>query len=403
MPGGKRATVYAFKDELDAWASSQARMPADEGEMPPVSVAPRRKDWIKPALIAILCAVITVGAYATLSPKQENIATRIRLPDTADATRLFLQARDDAAKRQPESLSRAITALIEVTRKDPEFVPAHTSLAEAYLLAREFGTLRDGEAFAKAKAAAERAMALDPSAAEAHRALGFIAYWRDHDAPSASKAFLRANALSPNNAQTHFWYGNVLSDNGAHQAALRELNAARLIEPGSVAIQTDLAWALWSAGKDQEAKQMLQRLLASDPKFAVIHDCLSAIHLAEGDYTASIRAFGNFARLRGDLSLQQQAKALEAKLPDGTRAVQAMMMDQARADIRDNPSRDHVWVSFLASLEGDRAALRGFLETAERRQEQWGSSGLMSRIATRWQGDAEISRLLAQRRAKPIA
>lgn len=406
MPGGKRATVYALREELDAWASSQSRLPADddaaaEAASPVHAPAPRR---LRPVVIAMLLMALSSGAVAfcTLKPQQnEQAIAKPRLPADPAAARLFLQARDDWAKREPDSLTRAMAAFVEVTRREPGFAPAHAGLAEAYLLAREFGALPDGAAFAKAKAAAEKAMALDPNAGEAYRALGFISYWRDHDAPTASKAFLRAKALSPDNAQTHFWYGNILSDNGSHAGALRELNAARLIEPGSTAIQTDLAWALWSAGREDEAMQMLQDLLASHPNFAVIHDCLSAIHLARGDYAGYARAFSAFARLRNDAALIRQAADVQAALSNVPTA-QAVMMAQARANLAGNAGQDHVWAAFLASVAQDRNLLLSILDTADQRGELWGSSGLVSRIADRWREDSLISEHLARRRAKPI-
>lgn len=407
IPGGKTATVYALRDELDRWAAQQADaepVPATKADGQAFSQPPRRRLGI--AIAAVAVVLTALGAAWALRPGADPVPARDAsvqpLPADPALSDLYLQARDDWALRTPAALARAIAALETVTRRDPRFAPAFSALADTWLLAREFGGVSDAEAFEKARSAASASLQLDPDLAAAHRAMGFILYWADNDPVAAGRAFRRALALTPNSAQTHFWYGNVLSDNGAHEAALRELNQARLLEPGSVAIQTDLAWAEWSSGRQTDARATLDQLAISAPDFPVVQDCLSILRLAEGDVAGYVAAFTRYAELRGDETLQRRARGLSAALSQGVPAARRQIAANALSDAGNGGVRDRAWAAFVFSAAGDRKALLQVLHRADAARERWGSAGATSRIRDRWAGDPEVLRLLDRRRPLPV-
>ncbi len=391
--GGDKKTVYALGDELDAWAAAgrqplEAEPPVDD--VPPPPRRSRRPAILGGAVIAVLLAAL---ALWLVRPGQSP-----ELPADPKVAALYLQGRDDWAQRDAARLTRAIGELEQVTHADPGFAPAFSALADAYLLAREFGSMPDPIAFDRARRAAERARQLDSDLAPAHRALGFIGYWWEHDRALAGRSFRRALDLDPDDGQTHFWYGNILVDNGEHAAARRELDAARLTDPGSVAIATDRAWAAWSAGDTAAATSQLKAILARSPDFAVAHDCLSIIRLAEGDYTAYLEGLRRRQRARGDPALAAYADRLKAAMrAGGVAAVQQAMIDHALADERGAAVPDHAWAAFVASVAGDRDRLLAILRLAHSQRQVWGSAGFTARIAKRWRDDAEISALLRQR------
>lgn len=392
VPGGKTATVYALRSELDAWIVSQ-----DEGEVKAEATDAGRL-WRMPAIILglILAGVAIFWLWPARTPA-------VPLPRDAKVAAIYLQARDDWAQRTSPSLSRAIDGFETVVRSDPGFAPAYSGLADTYLLAREFGSLSNAVAYPKAKRAAERALALDPKLADAHRALGFVSYWWEHDPVGAGRAFRRARDLAPGKAQTHFWYGNILADSGEHGAALRELNAARLADPGSVAIQTDLAWAIWSGGDAKTATQQLTAILARNPDFAAARDCLAVALFAEGDSDGYLREIKQRERLRAEPGMAGYLAALDqARRTGGVTAMQSLMLDRAMLNEADAPFPDHAWAAFVASFAGDRARLLEILALAERQGQKWGSSGFISRIAKRWASDSQISAMLKRRAAPKI-
>lgn len=411
IPGGKTATVYALRDELDRWAShqSEAELKSLTGSAQGTS---SEVTWSGRSYILIIAAVLAVSATAAAvvgfgpSADQPDLAgaemVASPLPSDPALATLYLQARDDWAVRTPEALIRAIEALETVTRHDPDFAPAFSALADAYLLSREFGAVPDAEAFELARTASLASLRLEPDLTGAHRSMGFIQYWADNDPVAAGRSFRRAIALVPNSAQTHFWYGNVLSDNGAHEAALRELNEARLLEPGSIAIQTDLAWAEWAAGRQTAARAALDRLSVSAPTFPVVQDCLSILYLAEGDLGGYVRAFSRYADLRDDPALRNRAAALNTAWSDSQEAARNLLLSTALADVDSGMARNRSWAAFVASTSGDRETLIRILSRADAAQERWGAAGITGVVQRRWARDPEVKQLLDQRRPHPV-
>ncbi|MBP2159345.1 MULTISPECIES: tetratricopeptide repeat protein [Asticcacaulis] len=401
IPGGKTGTVYAVREELDRWAASQSNLGDDAAGTPAVPVGFRltsRQLWIGGAAAGLVLA----GTILSLLLLDRPAPSRTALPSDPAISAAYLKARDDWAQRTPERLTAAITGFELTTRRDPNFAPGWSGLADAYLLSREFGAMADGDAFPKAKAAAEHALALDPSLPGAHRARGFILYWWEGKPAEAGRAFRRALERDPSSAQTHFWYGNILADNGQHVAAQKALNAARLIEPGSVAIQTDLAWARWSAGDEAGAQAALTELAKAHPDFPVIHDCLAVMALADGDYVGYVQSLNAYARLRQDTALMSHAARLRDALKVGATEVQHLLMVRAMAEIAAGTRRTHAWPVFLASVAQDRQQTLTLLKAADARGEVWGDAGVTARILRLWINDAEISQLVRRRKAASV-
>jgi DNA-binding winged helix-turn-helix (wHTH) protein/Flp pilus assembly protein TadD len=373
--------------------------PAEPPEAPPPARA-RRRLLI---LAGIIVAAMSMAGFAWLGPWRSTKASDAPLPDRK-ASALFAQARDDWASRTRDSLDRSIAESQRLIHMAPDFAPAYASLADGYLLAAEAGSLPDAVAFDGAQHAAEQAMRLDPDLPAVHRAIGYIRYWHQHDAPGAGAEFRTSLQLDPASAQTHFWYANVLADLGETEAADRQFEQARLLDPGSDQIATDYAWALWIAGQDEQARTRIQAIVARHPDLAEAQDCLAMIALARSDYTTYLRAFHDRASLRGEPVLQARSRALDQAFRAGggtalLRAAQGMEV----ADQADAVYPDHATAAFYASLAGDRTALLDIMTLADANREAWGDAGYVRRIRDRWSKDPVIVADLQKRVAPPLA
>ncbi|WP_170065916.1 tetratricopeptide repeat protein [Novosphingobium guangzhouense] len=302
----------------------------------------------------------------------------------------LLVAQELAAERETAGLERAIGLLEGVTAQAPGFAPGHAGLAEALILSREFGARADADAFRQARAAAMAAVRIDPDLPSGHRLLGFISYWKDGDFAQAQKRFERALALDPNDVLSHFWYGNILSDRGDHGSALAELERARTLDPGSLAIRTDLAWAQWAAGQDAVAIPALQEIARSNPGFPVAQDCLAIIALVNGDDKGYVVHFTRFALARQDKRLMRKAQHLAEA---GPARLRRLVYEQALSDVAEG-SRGRAWPVLVASLRGDRRAVMQLLQAAEREHEVWGDAALVPRIRAVWKNDRRIAAMI---------
>lgn len=411
LPGGKTATVYALKSELDRWAGApdvvEEVKVEGSGAAPPLS-SPRGSGqgwrWWAIGMAAI---VLTVGTSVTIafqpaapSHSAKRAAASLILPNNPEIAANFLTARDLVVDREAAGLERAIALLEQIVRDEPLYAPGHASLAEALLLSREFGMRSNRDAFPRALLAARTANRLAPDDATGHRLLGFIAYWTDHDFQEADAKFRHAISLDANDPLIHFWYGNILSDHGNHNAALEQLNRARLMEPGSVAIRTDLAWAHWAAGHDELAVAQLTDIANRHPNFAVAQDCLAIIAFVQGDYAGYAEHSARFAELKQDPFLIEHAQAVTVALRAGVPAFKKEMMRQALDDAAQDVSRTYVWPTMIASTERSRSKVLSILKLAENRNEQWGEAGLLAHIKHIWKSDAEIISIIDRRRQK---
>lgn len=169
-----------------------------------------------------------------------------------------------------------------------------------------------------------------------------------------------------------------------------------MMQPGAVAIRTDLAWARWSAG-DPAAPGELQDLARRYPDFAVIQECLAQIRYVQGDRPGHVDHVTRLARLRRDPRLLTASSALRRVAGDA--AIDRLVLGQALADLAQERAPSHVWAIFVASVIGDRAQVVDLLRAADRRREHWGEAGLVARIAARWRADLEIRALIARRTA----
>jgi tetratricopeptide (TPR) repeat protein len=402
LPGGKSRSVYALAHELNAWMQGQGSppdapenpaidLPADGGGAP-VTLAPPdrpRRRWL---VLALGGAVLGAGALALAwpgaTPATLDAATRAR----------YVNARDDVALRSDARLRDAIATLRDIAHDHPDHGGVQEALAEAWLLAREFGSASDTVAFGEARKAAEAARRADPASAVADRVEGVAAYWWDRDPARAGTAFRRAIAHAPQDALAHLWYANILADNGETAAAMREFDAARMLDPGAPYVQADYGWGLWSAGHTADAVARLTALARRQPELASIHDCLSVMALARGDLAGYASHLRQRARLRGEGELAAYAAAIDRTLAadpsPGHDATYAVMLSRALSYTQNAERPDHSWAAFIASMAGDRAQLAAILTNARARGERWGSAGFVRRIRTRWAGDAAIDTAL---------
>lgn len=179
---------------------------------------------------------------------------RRRYETSVEAYDLYLRAR--ALPR-----IQSIGLLEQAIAKDPSFAPAYAGLATAHAFRSvQFPLDHPPDELVNMKAAAEKAIQLDPLLAEAHEALGRV-YARESQWEQAEKSFRQAIEIDPNRSSTHTAYGYwLLTVLGRIGEALRQLHAAEKADPLSPNVHLTMGLVLISAGRYDEAADYCQKL-----------------------------------------------------------------------------------------------------------------------------------------------
>ncbi len=180
-------------------------------------------------------------------------------PEAYDA---YLKGRYFFNRPSDENLKKAIARFEEAVRLSPEFAPAYSGLSDAYLWAGyNEGFMTATEARVHAKAAAEKAVALDQNSAEAQTSLAVFHLFYDYDWAGSEREFRKAIALNPNYAYAHDQFGLVLAFQGRFDEAIREGRRAAELDPLSPQIPIDNAIAYINR-RDYDGAHVLARRAA---------------------------------------------------------------------------------------------------------------------------------------------
>jgi len=206
----------------------------------------------------------------TLTPgeKAELTSQRQVNPEAYEA---YLRGRYFWNRRTEEGMKKAITYFEQSIGKDPNSPLAYDGLADCWLSLGWYGYLSPKETFPQAKAAAMRALELDPTLGEAQTSLAFASMNYDWDWSAAEQEFQKAIELNPNYANAHHWYADYLSAVGRHEQAVTESKRALELDPVSPIINAWLGWRYFFARQYERAINQYLKTLEMDPTFVPAH------------------------------------------------------------------------------------------------------------------------------------
>jgi hypothetical protein len=285
------------------------------------------------------------------------------------ADELYLQGVYAYEQRSPDSLQRALDDFSAVIAKDPGYAPAYASLAITYNLVREYSVMPDAEAFPRARAAAEQAVALDPTLSDAHAALGFTDFFWSWDTLNAEREFRTALALEPSSILAHHWFGSMLTHEGRYEEAIEQLDLAQRLDPTSAAILSTRALALGLSGHRGEAVGMLQDLISETPGVSSPHAILSTLSRVEPqDPDRFLFEMRQAAELRHSDEMLQVATAAEPALHSGGEsAMWSSILDTEEQLHAGASQRTFLMIEAETALGRNEAAFTDLEQLAQRR------------------------------------
>jgi len=329
VPGG-RGSVFAFTDELTAWlrsaqigeaagqgtpTKSMASPVAESGilqseatEIPPVvhSLVSPVQRWVilVCALAASVFGVYGLSHFIHLRSVQGHALPNVsfRRPDPAlrDAEDLYLKGRYYWNKRTADDLVRAADYFSAATQRDPSYAQAYAGLADTYNLLREYSDMPASQAFPLALNAAQKAVQLDDSLSDGHRALAFTEFNWNWDLEGGEREYRRAIELNPNDPVAHHWYATALVALPRLPECISEIEKARALDPSSRSIAADRAQLYFTSGQDQKALDILQEMEQTDPEFRSPHAYLQNIYWNHREYGKYLDEAEALARLHHD-------------------------------------------------------------------------------------------------------
>jgi TolB-like protein/DNA-binding winged helix-turn-helix (wHTH) protein/Flp pilus assembly protein TadD len=185
-----------------------------------------------------------------------------------EAHQAYLLARHRWYTRHADQLLVAIQDLHRAIAIDPAFALAYAGLADVHLvLPLLSGVVTQEEAYSKAKAAADRALELDPYLAEAHTSSAYVRLYLDWDFAGAEQGFRRAIELNPGYATAHQWYSELLAFQGRDEEAISEIVKALELDPLSAVMHHQAGQTYQQARRYEQAVQEYRIAETLDPQF----------------------------------------------------------------------------------------------------------------------------------------
>jgi TolB-like protein/Tfp pilus assembly protein PilF len=288
-----------------------------------------------------------------LSPTEET-GFRRHVSVNPEAYEAYLQGRYHLSRQDPEALKKGLAEFQHAIDIDPSYAPAYAGLADTFNLFANYGVMSPGEAFPRAKAAAQKSIQLDETLAEPHASLGFSRHHFDWDWRGAEAEYKRAIELSPSYASAHARYAEYLSTASRHEQAISEIRKAHELDPLSRFISTNIGRILYYAHRYDEAIKELLQTVELDPNAGHAHLLLGLAYEQKGMNTEAIEEYTKAqAMLRWPYSLS--LAHLYAAV--GRRADSEAILRQA-----ENRPDDWYWVAGVQAALGNKDAAFDYLD-----------------------------------------
>jgi TolB-like protein/Tfp pilus assembly protein PilF len=302
---------------------------------------------------------------ARLTGTEETQVAKNQTQNT-EAYQLYLQGRYNWNKRTGPTTRKAIEFFQQAVEKDPNYAMAYIGLAESYMLDED--SLEAGERYPTARAAALKALEIDPTLGEPHAALAGIKAVYEHDWPAAEQEYKRAIELSPNYPTAYHWFAEFLSEQGRFDESLPLWNKALELDPFSLAIGTDygLEYLAFSRRYDQ-AVDYLKKLIDMDPNYFRTHTYLAGVYEAMGRYDDAVNEREKRAVLEGvdpaEIAKGKRA-ILEALRSDGAKGYWSKALEFTQQGIKKGDKPSAASMSAIYAQLGERDEAFKWLETA---------------------------------------
>jgi TolB-like protein len=278
-----------------------------------------------------IAKTIAEKLQAKLTGSEEH-ALSIKPTADSEAHQLYLQGRYIWNRRTGGNLKKALSYFQDAVERDPGYALAYTGIADSCALIPVYGAGAPKDYYPRAKAAAEKALQLDDSLAEAHTSLANV-FFRYLELDKSAREFERSIQLNPNYPTSRQWYGRLtLLALGQFDHAIAEAKRAVELDPVSPIGRTDVATVYLMERRYDEAIAELHNTLEMDPDFYWAHRQLGVALELKGAPSQAIVEYQRASELNDDprvlafvahaianMGKQNEAREILAKLTETAR------------------------------------------------------------------------------------
>ncbi len=238
-----------------------------------------------------------------LLPNEKNAVIK-RYTDSVDAYHLYLKGRHFWNKRfGPGALEKALEYFQQTIGVDPGHALAYSGVADCCNLLGLWGFRAPHKACASAMAAAEKALGIDNTLAEAHASLAFARLLYAWDWPGAESEFKEALALNEGYGQAHLHYALYLMAMARFDEAVAEGRRAQSLDPLSLGINANVGVILYCAREYKQAVEQLEKTIELDPNFGFAYYYLTSPLIALERYDEALAAAQKSIELTGGMPM----------------------------------------------------------------------------------------------------
>jgi TolB-like protein/Tfp pilus assembly protein PilF/tRNA A-37 threonylcarbamoyl transferase component Bud32 len=306
-----------------------------------------------------MAAAISQQLRLKLTPETEKSLNK-RYTENPEAYQAYLRGVALFGSYRPGGANAAIKHFRQALELDPQFALAHAGLAAAYLQAN-----RPTEA----RPEAEKALALDDTLGEAHRALAMLKCWQDLDWSGCEREFHRAIELNANDSHAYHYYSHYLQGKGRFDESLAASLRALELDPLSPAMSVHLGGVYIGTHQFDKAIESLRRALELDPNFAPAHHFLGDAYLEKNMPKEAVEEYLKAATLTGQ-SAENVAALRHAFRDSGLKGFQLKRLEIAKA--RWHKSHDNAEeITRLYAALGEKDQAVAWLQRAYEKRAQW--------------------------------
>jgi serine/threonine protein kinase/tetratricopeptide (TPR) repeat protein len=263
------------------------------------------EQWAHIFRVQSAIATEVVSALGLTVTTDERLQTARSDTDNPVAYREYLLGRHFWSRRTAAGMTAGLQHFARAIELDPSYALAHAGIADSYVAFASFRVSSASDAYPKARAAALRALELNPALSEALSALAMVHLYYEWNWVAAERAFKRALALNPDDGTTHMRYALALPYFERFDDAVGEIGRARQVDPLSPVISANVGKILHLARRYDQAIQEHRKALELDPNFWLTHQNLGLTYALTRAYD---QATAEFQRAI-DLSDSSGAKA----------------------------------------------------------------------------------------------